>query len=88
MNKRQGQWKAGIWIPASNNPKGHNKHTPKEQLIKNKPKKEKKITIGDVQQAYREKLKARNEYLSKSQIYARLHNTFLGLDKIEEEEIK
>lgn len=33
MKQKQGEYKQGIWTPTVNNPEGHNKHTPKSQLI-------------------------------------------------------
>lgn len=40
---KQGVWKGGEWVstgyvPAKNNPKGHNQHTKKELLVKSQPK--------------------------------------------------
>ena len=81
MNK-QFEYKKGIAIRI-NNPEGHNKHTPKANL---KPKKEEvEITKEMVQEAYRNKLRAKNDYLSKSQTYTFLNVKFMGYDKIDEE---
>lgn len=46
---------------------------------------EETVTIEQVQQAYRELHIAKRNTLSKAQIYANLHDKFLGLEKINTE---
>ncbi len=68
---KAGRWERGIWLPAA-------KRGAKVEI-------EPKVTLENVQEAYRELWKAKRNLLSKAQVYSHLHKKFLGLDKIAEE---
>ena len=79
---KQGEWIGGVWIPnkkQNNNPNGYNKHkknpTPNVEIVK-------EIAKEDVQEAYIDMWKAKNEFLSKCHIYKELHDRFFGFDEI------
>ena len=79
---KQFEYKGGIATRLqNNNPEGFNRFKKNPQP---KPE-EKEITKEDVQQAYRNKLKAKSAYLSASQIYSELNSKFVGLDIIDKE---